>query len=527
MTLYYPPTADFVQKTLDAELLSGVTASATLNNTTSLQNKLGVMIIDRVDSNGASTPAKVEVISFAGTSGSTVTTLTRGLAGTSDQDHAVGAVVEFGPDIVWAQGLLDTLLVEHETDGTHGAVTATSVTTDTITSESADTDLSLSGNGTGVVDVDGLKIASGTAMTSVKDEDDMASDSDTALATQQSIKAYVDANGGGGATGLFANALINGNMDVWQRGTSFTAATTPANNDDTWLTDRWLLLSDGNDVVDITQSTDKPDGSTYSMKLDVQTAQEFGICQILENKDTKPLDNKNVSFSFAAKSESGEITTLRVAILTWSGTADSVTSDVVGTWGATITPAANWTLENTPGDITITDSWATYSVENVAIDSATVNNLAVLIYTPNAESIGDTVYITQVKLNEGSAATTFSPQSYNKELRACQRYLFAATAPETNSTVTVGYNTGTTGARHLLPTPVTLRRNPTLSTTASGWAILHGGTATTCNGASISQKYSEAGVPIDWTVAAGLTAGQGSMSRATGTSSYIFLEAEL
>lgn len=121
MSIYYPPTANFIQKTLNAQLLAGVTASATLNNVTSIQNKVGVMIIDRVDANNVSTPNTVEVISFTGTSGSTVTGLARGLAGTTDQDHEVGAIVEFGPDITWAQGLIDSFLIEHNEDGTHAS----------------------------------------------------------------------------------------------------------------------------------------------------------------------------------------------------------------------------------------------------------------------------------------------------------------------------------------------------------------------------------------------------------------------
>ena len=136
MAIYYPTTANFIQKTLGAELLSGVTAAATLNNVTSIQNKKGVMIIDRIDTNNNETPSKVEVIPFDGTSGSTVTTLTRGAAGTSDQDHAVGAIVEFGPDIVWAQGLIDSFIAEHNEDGTHSDITATSVEATTITSGS-------------------------------------------------------------------------------------------------------------------------------------------------------------------------------------------------------------------------------------------------------------------------------------------------------------------------------------------------------------------------------------------------------
>ena len=121
MTIYYPTTADFVQKVLDAELLSGTTSSATLNNTTSIQNKKGVMIVNRINSNNVETPNAVEVISFDGTSGSTVTTLTRGLAGTTAKDHAINSIVEFGPDIVWAQGLIDTFLIGHDADGAHSS----------------------------------------------------------------------------------------------------------------------------------------------------------------------------------------------------------------------------------------------------------------------------------------------------------------------------------------------------------------------------------------------------------------------
>ena len=44
----------------------------------------------------------------------------------------------------------------------------------------------------GRLDVDELDIGTGVAVTTILDEDNMVSDSDTALATQQSIKAYVD-----------------------------------------------------------------------------------------------------------------------------------------------------------------------------------------------------------------------------------------------------------------------------------------------------------------------------------------------
>ncbi len=50
------------------------------------------------------------------------------------------------------------------------------------------------------LDTDKFSIASGTEMTSIKDEDNMTSDSNVALATQQSIKAYVDSQVGGADT---------------------------------------------------------------------------------------------------------------------------------------------------------------------------------------------------------------------------------------------------------------------------------------------------------------------------------------
>ena len=57
----------------------------------------------------------------------------------------------------------------------------------------------------GELDLDGKNIdfPSTANISDVKDEDNMASDSATMLATQQSIKKYVDDNiGGGGATGI-------------------------------------------------------------------------------------------------------------------------------------------------------------------------------------------------------------------------------------------------------------------------------------------------------------------------------------
>ena len=77
------------------------------------------------------------------------------------------------------------------------------ITDNTITSASSNADLQINASGSGTIVLENLKIGtSGSTVTTILDEDNMSSNSDTALATQQSIKAYVDSeiSGVGGAS---------------------------------------------------------------------------------------------------------------------------------------------------------------------------------------------------------------------------------------------------------------------------------------------------------------------------------------
>lgn len=141
-----------------------------LQSATGLTNgKVYIATLNRVDSNGTATPSAKEVVK--GTlSGSNLINCTRGVEGTA-QSHNAGAVVEILFTATHHNELVEGLEVEHGSDGTH--------------------DFSSSN-----VDFQGISLGAGTTMTSIKDEDDMASDSATSLATQQSIKAYVDSSGG-------------------------------------------------------------------------------------------------------------------------------------------------------------------------------------------------------------------------------------------------------------------------------------------------------------------------------------------
>ena len=67
------------------------------------------------------------------------------------------------------------------------------ITDNTITTSASNADLEINASGSGTIVLENLKVGSGATVTTILDEDNMSSNSATALATQQSIKAYVDA----------------------------------------------------------------------------------------------------------------------------------------------------------------------------------------------------------------------------------------------------------------------------------------------------------------------------------------------
>ena len=238
-----------------------------------------------------------------------------------------------------------------------------------------------------------------------------------------------------GAFEGFRNRIINGDMKVVQRipwGVStalWTSATVPwANNDDTYQLDRWLLLSDGNDIVDVSQNTaSAPTNGLYALALDVETVnKKFGVAQIIEQANCVDLVGNTVTLSFKAKVSSvTKLDNVKCAIVAWSGTADTVTSDIVSAWngeGTNPTLIANATYENTPANLNVTTSWATYSV-SAAIDTASAKNVIVFIWSDVTDTtLGDFLYITDVQLEQGPIATTFNRRSVQTELAMCQRY---------------------------------------------------------------------------------------------------------
>jgi hypothetical protein len=226
------------------------------------------------------------------------------------------------------------------------------------------------------------------------------------------------------ALGMGRNRLINGDFRVAQRGTSFVSPN--ANNDDTYNLDRWILLSDGNDIVDVTQANVAPTAGLFSIGLDVETVnKKFGIIQIIEQRNIVGMFNQPVTLSFSARTSGSSIGNLKAVILSWNSTADTVTSDVVSAWGADgVTPtfAANWTAENTPQNLAPSNTWTRYSI-TATLDTASTNNVAVFIWCDDmTTTLGDFLYITDVQLEVGSLATPFERKLFSDVLAECQRY---------------------------------------------------------------------------------------------------------
>ena len=119
-------------------------------------------------------------------------------------------------------------------------------------------DISITPNGAGSVDIGKLKIASGaTAISSILDEDTLSSDSATALATQQSIKAYVDNTFTGGSFGSGisvdgANIDIADDFGIDFEGASFTTTLVKATPTDA----RTITLPDASGIVITTGNTE-------------------------------------------------------------------------------------------------------------------------------------------------------------------------------------------------------------------------------------------------------------------------------
>lgn len=380
-------------------------------------------------------------------------------------------------------------------------------------------------------DADGQPIASGGSPGSV--------------AVSTYMETVLGANAAITAKGLLEiqnrNWLLNAGFEVAQRGTSFTSTTNPANNDDTYLFDQWILLSDGNDTVDVSQNTTAADlypAARAGIKLDVETEdRKFGIFQILDAKRSAALWQQgggSVSLSFGAKSSAAGLTLVRAAVLVWTGTADTVTSDPISAWnneGTNPTLVANWAYANTPATLTALSSTPQlFEIEGIALNQAGVTNIGVLIWCDDLNTtVGDLLTISAPKLEFDINCSVYTATDPAEDFYACQEYFWRQTRETASHIIAAGYHSSTTAGLTHLRYPRMMRIAPTFSVSAVGdFIVTQAGSANIDTTNLTAATLTRGGATLSHVVAAGLTAGDGTLLSFDATAGgFIQFSAEL
>jgi hypothetical protein len=228
------------------------------------------------------------------------------------------------------------------------------------------------------------------------------------------------------------NLLDNGNFDVNQRGAvlsnaTYNAASGDANNDLAYHLDRWYLLSDGADRVDVSRETSSPPAGSLAFLKFTNTAlqdEKAGIAQWMDEETSQALAGQRVSLSFQIKADTS-YTAVAAVVMSWDQSGTEPPKEVVNAWGTGTstdpTPATNVTFNNTPTDLTPTTSWVTHKIENVLIPTDAVN-VGVFLYANHSANVtsGHTLGFGQVKLELGGEASAWWQKSFYEEFSRAQ-----------------------------------------------------------------------------------------------------------
>ena len=238
------------------------------------------------------------------------------------------------------------------------------------------------------------------------------------------------------------NLVINGAMQVAQRGTSFDAA-------EQYLCDRWRFgrQTDGYDLT-WAQSTTTPDSFGNSLKMDVTTADTslnanvFALVQQrfegqnlqMLKKGTSAAESVTVSFHV----RSAKTGTYIVELIdkdnsnrhinksytinsadTWEYKSITFEGDTTGAFDndANRSLDVNWWLAagTNFSSGTLATSWQTFDDTDRAVGQVNI-----------FDSTSNDWYITGVQLELGEQATPFEHRSFGDELAKCQRYYYSS-----------------------------------------------------------------------------------------------------
>jgi len=245
----------------------------------------------------------------------------------------------------------------------------------------------------------------------------------------------------------FRNIIINGDMQVSQRGTSFAS--------NGYTLDRFTMDESTDGAVTVTQDTDVPAGYGFasSLKVDCTTAdgtiaaaQYCGFTQNIEGQNLQYLkygtsSAQTLTLSFWVKSVKTGTYCVRFVKEAGSGTRYECpieyTISSASTWEKktiTLTPTAGSTSLITAANGAIVNSNASgfrvFFALAVGSNFQATNNTWVAgsdkLGTSNQvnflDSTSNNFWITGVQLEAGSVATDFEVETFGQNLQRCQRY---------------------------------------------------------------------------------------------------------
>ena len=299
------------------------------------------------------------------------------------------------------------------------------------------------------------------------------------------LTSTVEQNTGGAVSPYVAgkNAVINGGMDIWQRGTSVSLASGTGYTA-CFYADRFQLGGIGANAAatisrQVTGDTANLPNIQYCSRIQRNSGQTGTSAyyggQTIETANALPLAGKTVTYSFYARAGANySATSNALGVLLESGTG--IDQNINGTW-------TNYTAVIS-STATLTTTWQRFTFTGTIAATATELS-ARLIFTPTGTAgVNDYYEVTGVQLEVGSVATPFSRAggTLSGELTACQRYYYrwvsGAGAYGQAAYVTSG---GSTSAWGFLPAPVTMRTAPTSTTDFSSLLLVNypGGTSAT------------------------------------------------
>lgn len=215
------------------------------------------------------------------------------------------------------------------------------------------------------------------------------------------------------------NYLLNPSGEINQAGAGSQA-------DASYDLDQWLTLTQSA-AVTVSQLVDAENATPFMMRMlqASASAQRFGRIQWLEKLACRELRGQPVTLS--ARVRAAAATTLRYAIVEWTGSADAIAKDVVGDWTSTsYVPGGFFAAAS----LAVTATGATALAANALTDiaaltgtvSSAMNNLAVVFWTDAAQPQNAVLDIARVKLERGALPTRFVAPAFDDELKRCQRY---------------------------------------------------------------------------------------------------------